>query len=334
MQIKENIHNLKSIFRILARRLRLVRVQRNILVFMVFLLVSIVFWFMQSMQETTTTQLTYQLHITNVPKEIIFTSEVPNTINISVSGRGWTILEYWSKHAARELVVDWKDVEKNNSKLTLDGNLWKRLTQKEYGNNLRYISSLPSTLDIYYSNGVTKRVPIEFSGEISPEPLHLICGIDIEPDSADVVAPIYLLDSISAVHTVHQTFKDLDDTLTTTIPLHTSTGIKVIPDSVRLKVCVDLFTEKTLEVPIYCENIPANKVLRTFPSKAKVTFHVSSSLFNKISTQDFIVVVDYNDIEAGENKKCDLQLRAYPDYISHVRISPEQIEYVIEQSLE
>lgn len=330
---KEKFKNIRNVYSILIRKLRLVRVQRNILVFLVFLLIAITFWFMQAMQETTTAQLTYTLNITNVPKEIIFTSEVPKTISISVSGRGWNILQYWTKKNSRELNVDFSDIEKSNSKLILDGNLWKRLTQKDYGNGIRYVSSLPSTIEVYYSNGLVKRVPVVFSGTLTPHSQYLICGVDVQPDSVDVIAPIYLLDSIMEVSTVQQEFLNLEDTLSTNIALQTSAGIKVLPDSVHLKVCVDLFTEKTIEVPIYCENIPANKVLRTFPSKAQVSFHVSSSMINKISSRDFVVVVDYNELD-GAHKKCSLQLRTQPEYVTHVRISPEQIEYVIEQVLE
>jgi hypothetical protein len=330
---KEKIQNIQNVYSILNRKLRLVRVQRNILVFLIFLLIAIAFWFMQAMQETTTTQLTYTLNITNVPKEIIFTSEVPKTVNISVSGRGWNILQYWTKKDSRELNVEFSDIEKNNSKLILDGNLWKRLTQKDFGNGIRYVSSLPSTVEVYYSNGLAKRVPVVFNGVLTPHPQYLICGIDVKPDSVDVVAPIYLLDSITSISTVQQEYLNLEDTLSANIALQTSAGIKVLPDSVHLKVCVDLFTDKTIEVPIYCENIPANKVLRTFPSKAQVSFHVSSSMINKISSRDFVVVVDYNDLNS-EHKKCSLQLRSQPEYVSHVRVSPEQIEYVIEQVLE
>ena len=331
--LKEGIQNLTNIYKILTRRLRLIRVQRNILVFFVFLLIAIAFWFMQALKETTTAQFTYDIKIVNVPKEIVFTSEIPSSINISVSGRGWAILQYWSQHDKKELHIDFEDVEKEDSKLTLDNNLWRKLTQKEYNHNLKFVSALPGAVDIYYSNGITKRVPVRFNGKVSTEEQYLVCDIRVKPDSADVIAPVYLLDSIKEVLTEHGVFTDLDDTLTTKIALKNMTGIKVVPDSVRLKICVDLFTEKTLEVPIYCENIPENKILRTFPSKAKVTFNVSSTLFDKISPQDFIVVVDYKELKNGKNK-CTLQLRESPNNVSHVRISPEQIEYVIEQALQ
>ncbi len=315
----------------MARRLRLVRINRNFLVFLVFLAVAIIFWFMQALKEDTATQFTYKIHITNVPKEVIFTSEVPKTVTVSVTGRGWNILEYLSKNESDDIYVDFHEVEKSRSKITLDSNLWRRLLIHRLGNNIKFVASNPGTQDVYYSNGKAKRVPVVFDGTITTELQHLLCGIHMKPDSIDIIAPTYMLDSLNEVHTKHMEFKDLADTIHTTMPLHAATGIKVMPDSVNVEICVDLFTEKTVEVPIYCENIPSNKVMRTFPSKAKVTFHVSATLFNDISANDFIVVVDFNDTKDGR-QQCTLHLRTQPEGISHVNIIPEKIEYIIEQS--
>jgi len=315
----------------MARRLRLVRINRNLLVFLIFLAVAIVFWFMQALKETTTAQFTYAVEFVNVPKEVIFTSTVPKSVAISVNGRGWNIVQYITQHERKELQIDFQEVEKSRSKITLDNNLWRRLLLRDLKGTLKFVTATPTSQDVYYSNGSTKRVPVHFNGKITTELQHLLCGIRLMPDSIEVIAPSYLLDSITEVQTKYQTFTGLDDTIIATVPLHAATGIKVVPDSVKVKICVDLFTEKSLEVPIYCENIPSNKVLRTFPSKAKVTFHVSATQFNKISPDDFIVVVNYDDLQEG-NERQKLLLRTRPEGISHVRIEPEQVEYVIEQT--
>ena len=331
MTSKEYLRKITGSCHVLARRLRLVRINRNFLVFLIFLAIAIAFWFMQTLKESSSTQFVYDIRLTNVPKEVIFTSDIPKSIAISVTGRGWALLQYMSRKESKELIVDFKDIEKSRSKLTLDNNLWRRLLMHRFGSTIKFVTAIPSTQEVYYSNGTVKRVPIVFDGKITTELQHLLCGVHLYPDSTDIIAPTYMLDSITEVHTRYQEFKNLDDTLTTVIPLHTATGIKVIPDSVKIDICVDLFTEKTVEVPIYCENIPSNKLMRTFPSKAKVTFHVSATLFNKITPEDFIVVVDYNEAKTGQSK-CTLQLRSKPEGISHARITPQAIEYVIEST--
>ena len=45
---------------------------------------------------------------------------------------------------------------------------------------------------------------------------------------------------------------------------------------------VDIYTEKTVEVPLRGVNFPADKVLRAFPSKVQVTFQVGLSHFRQI----------------------------------------------------
>ena len=95
----------------------------------------------------------------------------------------------------------------------------------------------------------------------------------------------------------------------------------------------DIFSDKTLQVPIYAENIPDNKILRTFPQTASVTFRVVAGLFNKITPRDFLLVVDYNSIKEGDTS-CKLILRSQPPGVSYVRIVPQEVEYIIEQTME
>lgn len=47
-----------------------------------------------------------------------------------------------------------------------------------------------------------------------------------------------------------------------------------MPASIEMMLPVDIYTEKTVEVPLHGINFPADKVLRAFPSKVQVTFQV------------------------------------------------------------
>lgn len=322
-----------EIYRKAIRRLRLIRINRNFIVFLVFLVISIGFWFLQALKESTTTTFEYKVHITNVPKGVVFTSDVPEVVSISVTGRGWSILQFLSQHEKKEIDVDFSELNQTRSRITLDANVWRRQLSKDLGNTLKFNSCTPASAVVYFSYGQTKRIPVVFNGKVTTEIQHVLGDIIIKPDSVDVVAPTYLLDSIQNVQTSYQSFLSIEDTLRRKVKLQTLTGVKLLPDSINLTVCVDLFTEKTIEVPIYCENIPNNKVLRTFPSKANIIFHVSATHFNSVKANDFIVVVDYNDVTNGAST-CKLQLRAKPKNVSHVRVSPVDVEYLIEQSNE
>ena len=95
-----------------------------------------------------------------------------------------------------------------------------------------------------------------------------------------------------------------------------------------------MYSEKTVEVPIVGINFPADKVLRTFPSKVQVTFQVGLMHFKDVSSEDFFIGITYEDILKAKSDKLPLSLKSAPDYVSHVRILPASVDYLIEQTAE
>ncbi len=309
----------------------MLKVNRNLLVYLIFLVLSIGFWCLQTLKEDSTQSVNFRLEITGVPKNIIFTSDVPSKIKANIKGRGFDFLEQYSSSEEQTLRISFDNMLRKDGKATIDASTVKRMIQKQTGNSLSVQSCTPSSLELFYCTGKKKRVPVAFGGKARVGLQHVLCNIILQPDSVDVFAPTKLYDSIDVAYTERTFYKNVEDTLTRKLSLQHIRGVKMVPDSVKVTICVDLFTEKTIAVPIYCENIPQNKVLRTFPIKANVSFHVSATMYNSISEKDFLVVVDYNSIKK-DDEKCQLILRGQPFGVSHVQVSPEYVEYVIEQA--
>ena len=321
-------------FKVLFRRLRLVKIDRDFLVFLVFLVVSIIFWFMQSIQETTEVSLSYKLKIEDLPKDVVYTSDLPSEISVTYTSKGWNAFYYkFMLNDTYEVRIPFKEVNQKSGKILLDANVLKRAVMKDKPQGMTFKSTSPNKIEVYYSNGQHKRVPVIFNGRISTTAGRYLCGTILHPDSVDIYAPKHIYGSINSVKTENFTFNELEDTLHTRLALLVPRGAKAIPDSIDAEVCVDIFTDKTLQVPIYSENVPNNKIMRTFPLKATVTFLVSATLYESITPSDFLLVVDYKDAIAG-SKRCKLDIRQQPDHIRHLRVSPETVEYVIEQTTE
>lgn len=315
--------------RIITKRIRLVRINRNLLVYLVFLILSIVFWFLQTLKETTSINQQYKIELVNIPRRFIITSDIPDEVNVTLQGRGYSLLEYMSQNNSHTIQINFPELAKSNSHFVIDQNLLRRLVTRNLPGSVKFASSSPSNIEVFYSLGESKRVPVVFGGHITTETQHNLCGIKILPDSVDIVAPKSVLDSINFVPTASNTYKNLQDTLHLRQALRTPKGVRITPDSVEVEVCVDLFTEKTLSVPIYCENIPSNKILRTFPLKANISFQVSTTKYNSIRPEQFVVAVDFTSIKPGD-KTCHLNLKLQPEGISHVRIQPENVDYIVE----
>ena len=72
-------------------------------------------------------------------------------------------------------------------------------------------------------------------------------------------------------------------------------------------------------------------MLRTFPSKVQVTFQVGLKRFKSVSAADFFIGVTYEDVLRNKDGKLPLSLKSSPDYVSHIRIAPAAVEYLIER---
>ena len=320
--------------KVINRKLRLVKINRNFLVFLVFLAISIVFWFMQSIKEATEISITYALKIDNLPKKTIYTSEMPDEITVNYSGKGWDAFYYkFMKNEPHELNINYNDLNVTANKIIIDANAFRRAIAKRTPKGIEYKSTTPNKVEVYYSNGVCKRVPVLFDGKATTTAGRYLCGTIIKPDSVDVYAPNTLLNKVSHIKTEHLVFKELEDTISSKVALQVPNGMKVLPDSVEATLCVDIFTDKTVQIPIYSVNVPNSKIMRMFPLKANVTFLVSATLYDNITADDFLLVVDYKETR-NNSKRCKLYVRQQPKEIRNLRISPEYVEYVIEQATE
>lgn len=319
-----------TMFRRMGRRFRLIRANREIVLFAMFLLVAIAFWFSQTFKDHTTVNVEYTLRVVNVPKNVLFTSEVPRTVSVSLSGKGFVILQYMLTKKDKILSVDYSDLSKIGGVLSIDNYIWKKVMAKELPASVNYSSVNPSSVEIYYSMGEHRQVPVVFKGKVRTSDQHILCGLDLIPQYVDIYAPSPQYDTIKAVYTEPVTYTDVEDSIRFRVALQKMKGVKMVPDSIDINACVDLFTSKTLKVPIYCANIPQDKILRTFPLMADVSFRVSATMFSKIVADDFLVVVDFNSIKPGDSK-CKLVVRDKPNGIYNVKINPEYVDYVIEQ---
>ena len=321
---------LKQYIRRVAGNLRMFRINREFLVFLVFLLVAVIFWFLQTFKDNTSVNLTFDFELVGVPKNMIWTSDLPQDISVTVTGRGFSIIDYLTKPEKRKLVVDYSTLVDDGDKVIIDNNTWKRLLTRALGSSLKYTAVNPPILELYYSTGAHKYVPVEFGGRVKVEDQHVLCGIDITPLYVDIYAPDALFDTLSVIRTEKVTYTQLKDTMQVRLALAPPRGVKCDPDSVTATICVDLFTTKKMQLPVFTEHVPDNIIVRPFPSTISVTFRVSSSLYADITDKDFAVVVDYDNIKPGD-QRLPLILRSQPEGISNVQMSPNTVEYIIER---
>lgn len=309
--------------------MKIVKISRDFWVFLIFVVVAVIFWFAQTFQQTMTITTDYDIRLVNVPNNLIFTSDVPSSVSVSLTGRGYSLFEHLWKNKRDTIAIDYSSLQHLNGKTVIDLTMWKRIFAEDIHNHIIVNSVNPSPLEIYTSTGEHRQVNVRFTGSVTSSKDFALCGIDIEPQMVDVYAPPMILDTVTTAFTERKVFSGVNDTTVVTMSLQPISGVKFVPDKVKVRLCVDLMTRKKISVPVEAINVPSGKKLITFPSAIDVEFGVSSTLYNSVNPSDFRLTVNYNQA-ANDVNALSLSLIKKPEGVNDIKLSADKVEYIVE----
>ena len=305
---------------------------REFLIFLFFVFVSFCFWLLQVLNDDYETDLSIPLRMKNVPENVVLTSELPKELKVTVNDRGTVLVNYLLGQTLYPVTLDFDEYTDKGSQVRIPISTLNKRIISQFNQSTKLVSVKPDTLEYIYTKGKGKKVPVTLRGEIKSDRLYYISDILFTPDSVMVYAPNEILDTITSAYTEFIEEEQVSDTIRRRIALTPVKGARFTPSYSDMTLLVDMYSEKVVEVPVYGINFPKDKLLRTFPSKVKVSFQVGLRLFRSITADDFKVGVDYEELKEGK-EKCKPILIESPLHVNHVRISPSEIDYIIEQNV-
>ncbi len=303
---------------------------KQLLVFLFFILLSAVFWLILTLNETYEKDVKVPFRIVNIPKNVVLTSASVDTLRLTIRDKGWILLGYMFGDKRPELTVNYKNYDRGNGAGVATQADIKRMAQQLLETSSAITSIKPEKLEFFYNNGECKRVPVRWTGHIIPEQLYYLSHVHYSNDSVDVYTSREKLDSIQYVYTEPMNYTGFRDTLTVSCKLAHQADVKVVPEQISVTFHTDVLTEESINVPIRCINLPDGKLLRTFPAKIEVNFVAGIRKIKQLQPDDFIVIADYEEIVKKKSEKCNIYLRHSPQGISRATLSTKQVDYLIE----
>ena len=67
---------------------------RELLVFFVFFCISSVFWLLQTLNESFDTEIAVPMRLTNVPSDVVITTDLPEELKVTVHDKGTVLMRY------------------------------------------------------------------------------------------------------------------------------------------------------------------------------------------------------------------------------------------------
>ena len=275
-------------------------------------------------------EILFPVEVTNVPKNVVITSNMNDTIRVLLRDKGYTLANYYYSDKCK-IVINFQHFARHNGMFTISNTELARLVKQQLSPSTHIVGMKPDKLEIFFNHGNHKVVPIKFQGHLSPSASYVITETRLRPKRATVYAADGLLDSIKAVYIEPLTMADIKDSVRLVANIQSIRGAKIVPHRVSVDIRADLLTEKTIEVPVHIINLPENKPLRLFPSTVKVKFVIATSRYMKTDASDFIVVADYNDVVATETDKVRVRVQRKPSYALQVQTDVDEVSFLIEE---
>lgn len=308
-------------------------INKEFLTFLVFLAMSTGFWFVMTLNETYERDIAIPIRIIDVPKNVIITDGLPDSVHIMVKDKGYSLLPYFHGDKIKEVQIPFNTyANKNTGKGSISATELQKLIYPNLFVSTTIVSVKSDKLEFFFNYGLSKRVPVVFDGQVSAAEQYYLARTQFSPATVLVYASKEKLKEISEVSIEPLNIEDLKDTLSQEVALKKIRGAKIEPSKVTVSLYGDLLTEKVIELPIIPINVPDGYRLHTFPSTVKVKVAVGRNNISQVTPSNFRVVADYREVANTPSDKCSLTVTATPEAVTNATLEFSSVDYLIEKS--
>ena len=280
--------------------------------------------------------MTIPVSYTNLPNNKTLENQLPDKFDLTIKSHGFNILreEVGSLFSPFEFNVKEmtgnRMMDSKKSSFAFPSTQFLTELSNQLSSEMDILSMSPDTLFFKFGNMAHKLVKVKPMLKVIPKKQYEISGdIKTIPDSVLVNGPQYIIDTLRFVMTELQKFNSVDEQIKTEAPLSKINEVYFNTQQVEINIPVEEYTEAQLSVPVFMKDKSSGVNVKLFPEKVKVTFQVGLSRFTEIRPEDFKLSVTYFDISEGK-QRLKVNIESIPAYLYDLKITPEEIEYLIQ----
>ena len=304
--------------------------EKRLNVFVLFLFLSFLISLLVKLSNNYTQTLNFEFSPTGLKSNEVIISEVPKSINVTISGRGFELLKYYIEKPVIE--VDFSQLRKNNTQY-----VWSESEQLDkiinhFDSKIVVKSINPDTVFFPFDSQFIKKVPVMVI--VNPTfavGFDLIDDFRSSPDSITVTGPESMLNIINSVSTKKIELNEINSAVDFPVELNISPSLSQLNfshQSVSVVANVGKFTEGMVNVPVTIVNVPEDLIINFFPKEISVVFYSSLDAYANINEADFIVECDFNLLTA-DNNYLNPVLVKQPLDVKTAQLKITQLEFII-----
>lgn len=309
----------------------------KLVIYLICVGIASVFWLLNALEKEYTVELSFPVRYTNLPKNKILVTDPPSHFTLDVRSYGFTLLRYKLSVAFSPLVFNVNefvgDIIKDSNRVyfAIPSKLYRNKIANQLSNELNITGIYPDTVYFQFDRIVTqkKKVVPDITFQLKKQH-YLYDEVKVKPDSINVHGPKSILDTLTSIKTVSQTYKELDHLVQRNVTLKEIKKLDYSPKRVVINIPVEEYTEKQISVPVVIDSLPDNMQVNLFPSEVKLSFLIGLSRFSEVAESDFKVSVSYNDIK-NKVDYLPVNIDKIPAHLKSINFLPMKVEYLIEK---
>lgn len=313
---------------------------RDVVIFGFFLLLSFVFWYLNSLEKEVEYSIRYPVRYVNLPEERVLADDLPLRLELFLKGPGYSVLKLKMAGNRSPVILDISSVNYRrvpgsralNYYVVTSGLIPKLRSQLRTECDITSVK--PDTLFFAFDRIVTKQIIVEPDVEVSTERQYLVKGShQVEPDTIEITGPKRILDTLKTVRTKTMKMRGVRESVTRSMSLIVPEKCTLSEKKVLVTVTVEQYTEAEVKVPVRIINCPDSINLRIFPDVVTVKGLVAIGDYKKFEQVPFEVILDAAKADLNSAEKLSLAFRNIPPFVSSMRVSPPKVDFLIERKL-
>ena len=312
--------------------IKLTKIERKrIIVLITCLLMAIGAWLFLALNNkyvyTAKTVLVYK----NFPQKRAFHALQSDTVDLQVEGTGWQLLFARLRVKPQSISISLEKLNNRNF-ILFSEQLFNVNNQLETSQKI--ISVKPDTLYFDFSERTVKRVPVKLVSNINfVNQFGISDQIEIIPQYVTLSGPEQELLKIKEWPTDTLTLDKVQATTVSRVAMAQNKlkNVSIFPTSAEVKLPVDEFTEKTIEIPLTITNNREYYNVKLYPKKVKVTFQVSLAKYEQIDEEFIDAVVDLNEWRNLQHNQLRVNIVRFPEYCKLIKVVPAKVDFIIER---
>lgn len=317
-----------QIFRKQAKRLWLWLVRKDIIIFLLFVGLVTLFWWGRVMSSPREIYLHIPITYSDINQQLVLNKELPQTITVAIKDNGKQLRQISKQQLHLDINLSTFITEEDGT-LNLTSDFLRSRIQDLLPGSTAIQHITPEFIETTYYLQKQKTVPVHVLAQLTLAPQHQFLGdVIVIPNQVQVLGSQQAIDSIELVYTDSIHLSNIRDSISVIAQLQAPNGVRIHPSSVQVQWKTELFTDKSFTLPIQTIGVPDGEHMRLFPNEAKLTVRVGISQFSQVDQTDIKAICRYPQ---QSNNTLPIEVITKNPYITNIRISPTEVEYIIER---